>query len=336
MYKLKLLPEDFIVREISTIAINKNGRYAYVKITKRDRNTIDVLKELAKQLKIKENTIGFAGSKDKHAITEQLFSILNVRKERLKDVVINNVTIECVGWGNVPISLGDLKRNEFEIVVRNIDIVPSEKISLVENYFDEQRFSKNNAMIGKHLIKKEFSDAVKLIDHKEVMEHVPKTDFIGALKELPLRMLRMYINAYQSYVWNETVRTFLEKKCVVTRKVPYSLGEFVFVEDNEKLVETEVPLVGFGSDDLETEDVRSLICIIMQKEEITYNDFIIKQVPELTLEGELRNVFVKVENLVFGIMEKDELNPGKNKVTVSFSLPKGSYATMVIRKLFYQ
>ena len=195
MYTLKQLPEDFIVREVSNVSIKDSGKYTYVKIKKKNRNTVDVVKELAKQLRIKENTIGFAGSKDRNAVTEQLCSVFNVGKERLKDVTIDNVTIECVGHGNIPISLGDLEGNKFEIVVRNLDNISVEKISFVENYFDEQRFSKNNARIGKNLIKKEFSEAVKLIDNRRVQEHMPKTDSIGALRKLPLRMVRMYINA---------------------------------------------------------------------------------------------------------------------------------------------
>ncbi|MEK6905375.1 MAG: tRNA pseudouridine(13) synthase TruD, partial [Nanoarchaeota archaeon] len=60
---------------------------------------------------------------------------------------------------------------------------------------------------------------------------------------------------------------------------------------------------------------------------------IIKQIPELTLEGELRNVFIEVKDLKIGKKAKDELNLGKFKVKISFTLSKGSYATMAIKKI---
>ncbi|MBT4936108.1 tRNA pseudouridine(13) synthase TruD [Candidatus Woesearchaeota archaeon] len=334
MYTLKQLPEDFIVREVSNVSIKDSGKYTYVKIKKKNRNTVDVVKELAKQLRIKENTIGFAGSKDRNAVTEQLCSVFNVGKERLKDVTIDNVTIECVGHGNIPISLGDLEGNKFEIVVRNLDNISVEKISFVENYFDEQRFSKNNARIGKNLIKKEFSEAVKLIDNRRVQEHMPKTDSIGALRKLPLRMVRMYINAYQSYLWNEVVAEYLKSKGTIVKEIDYSLGTFIFVKDNGNLAGKKIPIIGFGSKEFESEDIKPLIQNIMNKERITYTDFIIKQIPELTLEGILRDVFVKVQDMSVGKVENDELNSGKKKIKVVFTLPKGSYATMVIRKMF--
>ena len=71
----------------------------------------------------------------------------------------------------------------------------------------------------------------------------------------------------------------------------------------------------------------------MKKENLTHSDFVIKQIPELSMEGDLRNAFTEIKNLKVGKTEKDELNSGKKKVKISFELGKGSYATMVVRKL---
>tara|TARA_Y100000034_G_scaffold132757_1_gene196522 strand:+ start:754 stop:1686 length:933 start_codon:yes stop_codon:yes gene_type:complete len=310
MYTLKQFPEDFIVKEISNVKIKDQGKYYYYLLKKRNRNTLDVIKELAKQLGIKERLIGFAGSKDKHALTEQVISIPN----KVREVKIDNVELKYLGKGDQPISLGDLKGNQFEIIVRNTTKTP-QKITFVENYFDEQRFSKNNAKIGKHLIKKEFQEAVKLIDNPRVQQHLPKTDSVGALRKLPLRLLKMYVHAYQSYLWNETLAAQLEGK-----ELEYSLGKFVFTNNNKKLT---IPLIGFS----ELND--PIIKIIMDKEKITNQDFIIKQIPELSMEGDNRQAFVKINNLEIKKLEK-------NIIKVKFTLPKGSYATMVIRKLLLQ
>ncbi|MBU0457323.1 MAG: tRNA pseudouridine(13) synthase TruD [Nanoarchaeota archaeon] len=329
MYILKQLPEDFIVKEISNVEIKDKGKYFYYKLKKTNRNTLDVVKEIAKQLNVKEKQVGFAGSKDKHAVTEQLISA----PKKLDKINIDKVSLEFLGYGNKPISLGDLEENEFEIVVRHLENFSIDKINLVENYFDEQRFSLHNVDIGRHLIKKEFEDAVKLIDDSRANEHLKKrkNDFIGALKNLPIRLLRMYVNAYQSYLWNETLAGHLRKKGKVLKEVEYSLGKIVFVSDAEKFVDLEIPLIGFGCESLD--NFKDIIKKIMEKENLDYPDFVIKQIPELSLEGDLRKAFVKINNLKISKETNDDFNKDKKKLTVKFSLGKGSYATMVVRRM---
>ncbi|MBI2582187.1 tRNA pseudouridine(13) synthase TruD, partial [Candidatus Woesearchaeota archaeon] len=164
MYKLKQLPEDFVVVEIPSVQTEKQGKYLYFWMKKNGRNTLDVVKELARQLRLKEKDIGFAGSKDKHAVTEQMISITNVNREAIEKVKIENVYLEFRGYGKTPISLGDLQGNTFEIVIRDLESEKVEKAGYVENYFDEQRFSEHNVQIGRHLLKKEFGKAAALID----------------------------------------------------------------------------------------------------------------------------------------------------------------------------
>lgn len=335
MYVLKQLPEDFVVTEIPSIKPEKQGEYLYFWMKKKGRNTLDVVNELANKLRIREKDIGFAGSKDKHAVTEQMISIDGLKKEAVEKVKIEGVSLEFFGYGRVPISLGDLQGNKFEIVVRNLENEKIGKISFIENYFDEQRFSENNVEIGRRLLKKEFGNAVLLIDEirvKKYLEKKPK-DYVGSLKILPLRLLRMYVNAYQSYLWNKTVAMYLEQKGNVLKKIPYSGGELVFVSDAGDFKEMKIPLIGFGQEDFDDADVQGIISKLMDDEELSYADFIIKQIPELTLEGELRNAFVEIKDLKIRKKVKDELNPGKKKIKISFTLPKGSYATMVVKRI---
>ena len=337
MYTLKELPKDFVVIEISTVKAEPQGKYLYFWMKKRGKNTIDAVAELAKALRIREKEIGFAGSKDKHAVTEQLISIAGVKKEVVEALVIKQVVLEFHGYGKKPISLGDLQGNEFEIVIRNLGKEKIEEITMMENYFDEQRFSENSIAIGRHLLKKEFAKAVSLIDDLNVKRYVEKkpTDYVGALKVLPIRLLRMYVNAYQSYLWNKTVGLYLEKKGKVWKKVAYSKGELIFISDVDakKFKDLKIPLIGFGHEETENKEVQEIIGQIMEEENISYADFIIKQIPELTLEGELRKAVVPVHDLEIGRKLNDELHKGKKKVMVSFTLPKGSYATMVVKRI---
>ena len=334
MYTLKQIPEDFIVNERSSVNIKISGKYLYYTLIKKNKNTLDVIQKLSQLLHLPEKNIGFAGSKDKNAVTEQVISIVGASQAKISNLMLNDIQLQFLGSGDTPISLGDLQGNSFEIIIRNLEKEKISKIQYFPNYFDEQRFGSNNAGIGKHLITKEFSEALSLINNDQSNHHLQQHshDFIGALKLLPIRLLRMYVNAYQSFLWNETLAQYLQKHGKVVKEVPYSLGKFIFIRDEEKFINLKIPLLGFGSEEMESAEVKKIIWELMKKDSITYNDFIIKQIPELALQGELRNAFVEVKDSVIGKTEEDDLNAGKKKIRVSFFLPKGSYATMLIRR----
>ena len=94
-----------------------------------------------------------------------------------------------------------------------------------------------------------------------------------------------------------------------------------------------IPVIGFATE-IKDEKINSIVQKILDKEEICKNDFIIRSIPDLSSAGNERDLFVDVKDLVIGNLEDDELNIGKKKVRLSFSLGKGSYATEVVKELF--
>ena len=68
MYILKQKPEDFVVTEVSNVNVLGQGKFIYLLLKKTNRNTLDCVREIARQLGLKEKDIGFAGSKDKNAV----------------------------------------------------------------------------------------------------------------------------------------------------------------------------------------------------------------------------------------------------------------------------
>ena len=72
---------------------------------------------------------------------------------------------------------------------------------------------------------------------------------------------------------------------------------------------------------------------IMQEDEINERDFIIRMIPGLSVEGSERRVFEKVSDFRIVRSGEDELNEGKKKLIVSFSLNKGCYATSFLDQL---
>jgi len=187
--KIKQIPEDFIVNEV--IQLKKEpGNYFYYKLKKKNWNTLDIIKEISSRLKTKD--IGFAGIKDRNALTTQYISTTKKIDFKIKDV-----EFEYQGTGKERIYIGALEGNEFIITIRDLDKqlkAPKEMV----NYFGEQRFSEKNALVGKLLIQKKFKEACS-----ELNLDVENNDYVKSLRSLGLKELRFYIHAYQSLLWNE-------------------------------------------------------------------------------------------------------------------------------------
>ncbi|MBS3138798.1 tRNA pseudouridine(13) synthase TruD [Candidatus Woesearchaeota archaeon] len=328
---VKHIPEDFAVEEITNVKKSK-GRYCYFWLEKRNMTTQDAVDRISQ---IIHKRIGFAGNKDKKAVTKQLCSA-EVRRETIEHMKVKNINLIFYGFGDVPISLGDLKGNKFRIVVRDIDI-KVKKISSIINYFDEQRFSQNNCEVGQAIVRKNFRKAVELIasgkgDYNKKVQDFSlknKTNAVGALRLVPLKILRMMVHAYQSKLWNDTVEQLIERTGKF-RRISYSQGQLAFPET--KVKNREIPIIGFDTV-VKDKDVRAIMDEIVRRENMLFRDFIIREIPELTSEGVSRDMVVSVKKFK-AITSEDDIFNGKDKVTLSFELPKGSYATMVVKTLF--
>lgn len=300
MYKIKQNYEDFQVEEIPDYRLAE-GPYIYFWLEKKGLNTLEAVKLIARALNTSYKKIGYAGNKDKRAITQQVCSVKDIRKENLTNLKLKNIKIKCIGTGKKPISLGDLKGNKFIITIRNLkkQIKPIKKII---NLFDEQRFSTDNVEIGRSIVKSNFKKTTELLlknnlvknKIKEHLKNKPK-DYVNAIKLLDKKLLMLFVHAYQSYIWNESVKKLKKKP-------------------------KKVPIVGFGSE-IKDKTIKK----ILEKENLKPRDFIIRQIPDISAEGTERDVFVEVKN--FKIIKKE-----KDKITISFSLPKGSYATQVVKQ----
>lgn len=319
-YLLKHLPQDFVVEELSLIPEQAEGPYSYAKLKKQNLTTLQAIQILSKATRIRIKDVGYAGNKDKKAITTQLISVKTRypdQLERLQKFQDPRMELAFLGTGNEHIRLGRLEGNQFHVVVRNLLYSPC-VFTKIPNLFGPQRFSQNNAEIGRLLVKKQFAQAAKLMDDRAVQTFLVKhpDEPIAAIQRLPKRLMALYVHAYQSLLFNEMVHAYLKW---------HSLAD---VEN------IELPLIGFGMDGVTDQKVENIIAQIMEKEGITERDFIIRQIPELSAEGGSRSLFLEVKDLVVSELEDDNCFPGKKKCTLSFTLAKGCYATVVIDFLF--
>ena len=351
MYEIKREPEDFVVEEVTREGkiLSINGSYFFDEksrgnelicvLIKKNWDTLLALKEISKRLHISRNRIGFAGTKDKRAITSQLISLSGAKKEELEKVKIKDIQLKLLYYSNERISLGFLKGNHFRIKVYT-NKKPKEA-KLIPNYFGVQRFGKTRPithLVGKEIIKGNPEGAVwvyltktfetekeevkkarrrlaKEKDLKNALDYFPfylkyertllnhlaeyPGDYIGAIRVLPKTLKLMFVHAYQSYLFN--------------KMLDYAI--------KNKIEAKELPLVGYSSDLEEWQKG------ILEKEGIALSDFHVKFIPELSAEGLTRKAFIEVND--FKIVEETS-----ESITIEFSLPKGVYATNVIDFLF--
>ncbi len=323
MYKIKQIPEDFIVEEVPKLELG-SGPYTYFILEKKNWNTREALKAIASRLSIKEKYLNVAGIKDKHAISRQYVSVPNVSKQRLESLKIKDIKINVIGHGNERLKLGQIKANHFIVTVRNLD-KKYDKISFIENYYDDQRFGGRNAIIGKALVKGEYRKACYMLRLKW-----ENSDYIGSLRKLGKNLLRIYVNAYQSLLFNEALSLYLKSKYKKYYTVDYSKGDFIF--SDEKLKNENFPIFGFLTE-FKNIDVAKIYKELTTKEKITKEHFIMRSIPEVSSEGNFRKMFVNIENFKVSY-SNDDLNRGKLKAVLDFSLPPGSYATIVVKKMF--
>ena len=174
---LKTLPEDFVVREISDPPREKaGGDYAIATVTSRNWETNRLVRIMARSIGMSRERIGFAGTKDKRAVTTQLMSF-KCPSEDLSRIDLKDVEVSEIYRGSRAIQIGDLVGNEFEITVRDCTMDPSlipetvaEDISVIRanggfpNYFGVQRFGVVRPvthLVGERLVRGDIEGAVR-------------------------------------------------------------------------------------------------------------------------------------------------------------------------------
>ena len=214
--KLRKDPEDFEVEEIVSIPgrshwiwmqKNSNGKHSIVEIKAKNWDTHVLVKELSRKLNISQKSIGFAGTKDKRAITTQHFS-LRVAKEKIPTLDLENIDITFKHKSIKPIRLGNLVGNKFKIKIantvngrENIDNILSELRGFFPNYFGVQRFGTVRPIthiVGEKIVRGDYEGAVfdyLTIDSPnfagvEGREYLLKTrDFTKSIDKFPAHML---------------------------------------------------------------------------------------------------------------------------------------------------
>jgi tRNA pseudouridine13 synthase len=217
--RLRERPEDFRVRELEafdTEAVDADpDDYPHVvlRVTLRDWDTNDFAGRLSDAMGISRERIGWAGTKDKRAVTTQLFSVDRVDPAAVP--AVSGADVEVVGRAGRSLHFGDLAGNAFTVRVTDVtdpdcaDAVtedlrafvdePADGTIGVPNYFGLQRFGSKRPIthtVGLAIVRGEWEAAVMayLADSfstepdrtREAREFVADTrDWSAALERFP-------------------------------------------------------------------------------------------------------------------------------------------------------
>jgi tRNA pseudouridine13 synthase len=170
--RLRTTAEDFVVEEIPLEKKPTAGPFLICRLTKRNWELQHAVKEIAKRLGISHRRIGWAGTKDRNAVTTQWISLYNVTADQVAAVHLKDITLEPLGQSNEGLSLGELQGNRFAIVIRDPDPcgladrvqeVSAAVATGVPNYFGLQRFGAIRPVthrVGEWILRGDYEQAV--------------------------------------------------------------------------------------------------------------------------------------------------------------------------------
>lgn len=169
-----------------------------------------------------------------------------------------------------------------------------------------------------------------LVDHP--------ADFRGAFARLRKDLRSLYFSAYQSYLWNLMLGRLIEQHTRPEQRVPIDfkvatlpMHKGLEPAQAEALAHWRIPLPS-SRNKLPDGPVRELALGVMSEQGLSWEHMRVKYLKDVFFSKGDRTALFFPENLTHQIA-RDELYPGRNKLELSFELPKGAYATLVVKRV---
>jgi tRNA pseudouridine13 synthase len=385
--KLKTLPEDFRVEEITSVKPTK-GPFGLYRLDKCGLGTPEAMQAILHKWQLSRKDLSYGGMKDRHADTTQYLTIFRGPHSGLTD---RSFQLEYLGQHTHPFHAKDIVANRFEISLRKI--APDKKGTLsnrcqliqktgVVNYFDDQRFGSigfcgeiiavpwclgnyERALFlamaepnmhdrprekeQKQILRDYWGDWLKckaMLDRSHrrsvvtyLVDH--PTDFKRAVSIIRQDLRGIYISAFQSWVWNRWLSKLIENH------VAREHVEFLDSACGQLAIPTVAPDFTIGSHVLRTMDLPlpsarqhewpsgtlETLESILAPLQIDVRQMRLKYPRDTFFSRGIRSAWLVARGMTFE-WEADSLNPGFECLKLCFELPRGAYATMVVRYLF--
>lgn len=180
---IRSCPEDFVVEEIPRIHPEGEGNHLWLWVEKQSANTDWVARELARVAACAQRDIGYAGLKDRHAVTRQWFSIpaSATAEKDLEDPGIDGVRILKVCRHGRKLKRGTLDGNRFHLTIRDFDgdaARTAERLEQIRqggvpNYFGPQRFGYQGRNVAQGL---------SLLSRKARLQRNKRSIYLSAMR----------------------------------------------------------------------------------------------------------------------------------------------------------
>ena len=338
-FHFKQSPRDFVVEEIPLYEFSGEGEHLILFIRKKNFSTTEMIGQIARYLGIKNKEIGYAGLKDKHAMTKQYISLHRKYEEAMENFNFEGIKILSKTYHNNKIRIGHLKGNRFYIKLKKVNPTSAAKIDEalknidkqgMPNFFGYQRFGNdgNNHILGEKLAK-------------------------GEARERNPRVKKLLINAYQSHLFNLWLSRRLEINSLVSSFEISELESLLNMPKSEiqNMKKQKHPFKLMNGDVIEhyphgrlfeflgdAEDIKrfenrgvsptgllpgkkarlaSMEARIIEKE---YDD-------EINADGTRRYAWIWPTDI------EGRFNQVEAQYELNFTLPKGSYATVLIEEI---
>jgi tRNA pseudouridine13 synthase len=311
--EFKTQAEDFCVDEELGFELTGSGEHVCLQVIKKGENTLYIAKQIAKIAGTQLRNVSYPGLKDRNAVTTQWFSVPVPIKKEIDFSTLNSDSVKLLQQTrhNRKLRTGCHSANRFTITLRNCSQVESilARINAVRqgvpNYFGAQRFGHG----GHNLVLAE-----QLFNGQEIRD----------------RKLRgIVISAARSHIFNRMVSERISKYGIaktLLEEVFLLNGSNAFFEEKISLdtinrlaqgdIHLSAPLVGKGEQGI-TE--------LEQQWLKPYTDWC-EKLAELGLKSERRNMRLYPINFLVNDVDTD-------MIKLSFSLPKGCFATALLREL---
>lgn len=295
---LKLLNEDFIVTELPLQLPSGEGEHIWLEVEKNGANTAFVAQQLAEAAGAQERDVGYAGLKDRYAVTRQWFSIYLPKGETPDLTQLQHPEYKVLHQSRHVKKLrpGDLQGNRFRIVLRGVsgdrDAIEANLKAIaaqgVPNYFGAQRFGFDggNVTLGLAMLT------------REIRVRNPKKKSI-------------YLSAVRSFVFNE----------VLAQRIQQGLWSKTLPGDVlDEAGRPTGPLWGRGR--VATTDQAQALENDVAARHATLCD----GMEHAGLDQERRALVASPAEMSWEWPKADQL-------ALNFSLPAGNYATSVLREI---
>ncbi len=320
--QLRVQASDFVVIEHHEMDFTGSGEHWWFKLQKTHSNTAWVATQLASACKVPARQVGYAGLKDRHAITQQWFSVqlpkirdLATVKSRLPD----EIEVLETHWHQSKIKTGQLRHNEFRLIISDLTgdhqaiEARMEQIKRhgVPNYFGPQRFGHD---LGN-------------IDQAE--------DWFAGRRKVNNKKLRgLLLSTARSHIFNTIVAHRIKQQLwqqVIPGDIvqlnrsqswfPAARAEATELQQRLDAFDLHLTAALWGDDSLPSSDQ----CAQLEQGIADQFPLLLQGLAQHRLKHDRRAMRLPVNDLQYQWQQ--------NNLCLNFSLVPGAYATSVVREL---